>query len=158
MVRKKMNKEEYERFFASEFSTRFFTKLPCEDTEYGCEDQPEGTLVDGFEFANRLIIYIEDWENVVFYRQEDDTNNFSFEFGIDIFRASSTYEAVRKLAESWIYIDDVIIFSPGKDAFMGEDMNIGEIISKVIKEQENLLKRQAENRLASFAKSSKGES
>ena len=153
MVRKKMNKEEYEKFFASEFSKRFFTKGPCEDTEDGCGDEPEGTLVDGFEFANRLMIYIEDSENVVFHRQEDDTNNFSFEFGIDIFRASATYEAVRKLAESWIYIDDVVIFSDGKEIFSGSDINIGEVISKVIKEQENLLKRQAENRLASFSKS-----
>ena len=131
-------KIDFERFFEEEWRNRYMEKVPCEDIEDGCGDNEEGTLVDGFMFANRLLIWIHNYSEIAFFRQEEDRESYvPFELGEDIFKGAS-YELIPKLAESWMYPDDVVIFSEGKELFSGS-ANIGEVIDRVIKEQERLL-------------------
>ena len=132
-------KKFFEGFFKDEFDKRYMEKIPCDQIEDGCEeDMKEGTLIDGFTFADRLIIFIQDDTEIIFFREKDEEEHYpEFKFGEDIFKGK-TYEIVPELAKSFIYQADVIIFSQGKEIFSGA-ANIGEVINMVIKEQERLL-------------------
>lgn len=127
----------FKKFFEDQFNKYFTEKIPCEDTEDGCEDEKEGTMVDGFIFDDRMIIYIEDSMNLVFWRELEEEEFYpQFEYGEDIFEGR-IYDMIPEISKSWMYQNSVI-FSEGKEIFSGH-ANIGEIISMVIKEQERLL-------------------
>ena len=137
-------KKFFEGFFEDEFNKCYTEKIACEETEDGCDEgMKEGTLVDGFYFDNRMIIFIKDDTEIVFFRENDEEEYYpEFKFGEDIFKGK-TYEIVPELAKSFIYQADVIIFSQGKEIFSGA-ANIGEVINMVIKEQARLLYKKVE--------------
>ena len=131
-------KMDYEKFFEEEWEKRFMEKVPCEEIEGGCDDKEEGTLMDGYRYATRLLIWVQDWNEVAFFRQEVDNEDYMpFELGEDIF-VGPLSEIIPELAKTMMYPDDVVIFSEGKEIFSGE-LNIGEVIDKVIKERESLV-------------------
>jgi hypothetical protein len=128
----------FKNFFEEQFDRYFTEKTPCEDTEDGCEDEKEGTMVNGFLFKDRIMIYIEDSMNIVFWRElEVEEFDPLFEFGEDIFEGK-IYDMIPEIAKLEMYQDKAVIFSEGKEIFSGH-ANIGEIISMVIKEQERIL-------------------
>lgn len=130
---------DFEKFFADEFTKRCMEKIPCEEIEDGCGENEEGTLIDGFEFANRLMIWIQNDSEIAFFRQEENDERYpSFKIGKDIFTGPS-FELIPKLAETWLYPDSVVIFSEGKELFSSSRVNIGEAIDIVMREQERLL-------------------
>ena len=132
-------------FFEDEFKKRYMEKIPCEEMEDGCGENAEGTFINGFEFANRLMIWIQDSSKIVFFRQKEHEENYpDFKIGQDIF-IGKTYDLIPKLAESRLYLDNVVIFSEGKDLFVNNHVNIGEVINIVIKEQERLLSLSIKN-------------
>lgn len=129
---------ELEKFFREQWEKRFLEPMPCEEIEEGCEGKEDGTLIQGFRFADRLIIRIEDYLRISFFKQVEDEEWYpSFQIGVDIF-SGETDEIIPKLAESFTYPDDVVIFSQESEIFSG-NINIGMVIYKVIKEQERLL-------------------
>ncbi len=135
---------DFEKFFKEEWIRRYKEKIPCEEIENGCEDN-EGTLIDGYRYANRLLVWIQNDSEITFFRQEENDEIYpSFKFCKDIFSGRS-FELIPKLAETWLYPDDVVIFSEGKEVFSSSHVNIGEVIDKVMKEQERLLTLSAKN-------------
>ena len=137
--RGEMIEMDFEKFFKEEWERRYKEKIPCEEIEEGCEDNEEGTLVDGFSFADRLLVWIQNDSEIAFFRQEKNNERYpSFKIGKDIFMGPS-FELIPKLAETWLYPDSVVIFSEGKELFSSSYVNIGEAIDKVMKEQERLL-------------------
>ncbi len=132
-------KKFFEGFFEDEFNKRYMEKIPCDQIEDGCDEgMKEGTLVDGFYFDNRMIIFIKDDTEIIFFREKDEEENYpEFKFGEDIF-GGKNYEIIPELAKSNIYQDDAVIFSQGKEIFHGS-ANIGTVIDKILKEQEKIL-------------------
>ena len=131
---------DYPKFFEEQWRKRFMEKIPCKYLEDCCDDEDidEDELVDGFNFANRIMIYIKDSLKIVFWREfEEEEFEPPFTYGEDIFEGKG-YDMIPEIAKSWEYQDNAIIFSEGKEIFSGH-ANIGEIISMVIKEQERLL-------------------
>lgn len=130
---------DFEKFFKEEWEKRYMGELPCEEIEDGCGENEEGTLVDAFQFANRLLVWIQNDSEIAFFRQEENDDRYpSFKIGKDIFTGPS-FELIPKLAETWLYPDSVVIFSEGKELFSSSRVNIGEAIDIVMREQERLL-------------------
>lgn len=130
---------DYGNFFEKEWEKRYMEMIPCEETDDECEDKEEGTLIRGFLFADRLIIWIQNYSEIAFFRQEKNNERYpSFKIGKDIFTGPS-FELIPKLAETWLYPDSVVIFSEGKELFSSSRVNIGEAIDIVMREQERLL-------------------
>ena len=128
---------DYGNFFEKEWEKRYMEMIPCEETDDECEDKEEGTLIRGFLFADRLIIWIQNYSEIAFFRQRQDQKSYpAFKLGEDVF-VGKNFEVVPKLAES-LYPDEVVIISDKKEIFSGK-LNIGVIIDKIIKEQERLL-------------------
>lgn len=130
---------DFEKFFAEEWTKRFREKVPCEEIEDGCEGE-EGVMVDGYKFANRLLIWINDDNEIAFFRQDENNETYPrFKLNDDVF-VGKTYELVPELAKSWMYPDDVVIFSKGKEIEpLTGVINIGQVIDRIVKIQEEIL-------------------
>jgi hypothetical protein len=137
-----MEEINYEEFFKREFENRYMIDIPCEDIEDGCVDNEEGTLVRGYEKEYRIMIYIINDEEIALFVEEPDENHLLFSMGHDIFKGM-TRDAI-PYPVIGLYPDDVVIFSEGKEILASSDMNIGQVISAVIKEQERLLSKDLE--------------
>ncbi len=139
-----MDEKEFEEFFENEWNKRYVEKMPCDEVEDGCEDgMKEGTLIDAASSADRIMVYIKDYNKIVFFRElEGDDHYPFFKFGEDIF-SGKTYELIPKIAESWLYQDNAVIFSEGNEIFSGET-DIGHIIHEIVKAQDRLLELEVE--------------
>lgn len=81
-------------------------------------------------------------EEIALFVEEPDENHLLFSMGHDIFKGM-TRDAIPSPVIG-LYSDDVVIFSEGKEILASSDMNIGQVISAVIKEQERLLSKDLE--------------
>ena len=134
------------KFFENQFWSRFTEQFPCEELEDGCpEGKEEGTLVDGYSFANRLIIRILDWKTVAVFVQDENREYVNFELDKDIF-IDEMEDLIPEILDVALYPDDVVIFSGDKEIFSSSYSDIGEIIHLILKEQSNLLMNQIEQK------------
>ena len=132
---------DFEGFFKKEFENRFIEKMPCDEIEDGCEDgMEEGTLVDGFDMAYRIMVFILSDQEIAVFVEEESDNTTNFSMGETIFYGR-TEEILPKIIKGGIYPEDVVIFSEDRELFSSTTMNIGEVIDFIIREQERILKR-----------------
>jgi hypothetical protein len=124
-----------EKFFKDEFNKRYIDQIPCEDLsdEDDCE---EGSVVDAFEITNRLMILITNPIDISVFKQKDNTKDVYFKKGKDIF-TGETFTVLPNLLDLR-YLEDVVIFS-GEKVIELDNINIGEVIDKIIKEQNSMI-------------------
>ena len=147
-----MEEINFEEFFKKEFDEKYRVDIPCEWIEGGCGDNEEGTPVRGFDMKYRIMIYIINSEEIALFVEEPDENPLFVEepyeshlplsMGKDVFKGM-TRDVIRSAIRG-LYPHDVVIFSEGKEILASSDVNIGEVISVVIKEQERLLSKELE--------------